>query len=172
VCAQAIASFLSTAGYLLLGHDSCPERSDCPPNMRGPLLQAVLPWMAGTHALARILAQLLTHHLITHMEPGQREAEAGAGYLRTVLGFLEQNREMHKMRESQSRLFKAHCLRTETSLAGLLKYSLSPFGELEPQPIVDTLTRACTKLHRAMQAEDGMLVQGDHAHDAEGDTGE
>ena len=172
-------SLIFAAGSACLTKDPAFPGGELPQAYVGPLLQAILPWLSGQHAITRIVAQLLSFYLLSRLPAGDEEAaEAGMGgngsasnsttsassidatYLGQTLRFLRNHREIASLRNKAMQRFQETSVPACCTVTHLLAQHSNEQGgalkDLVPEHVEEVLREAMTSLYRDLEAEHHM----------------
>ena len=87
------------------------------------VLAAVIPWLSSTQGFSRAIAQLLAHALIplvVDVKENTASLTDSDWFLRLMYKFLEENKEMRRLREKQSNFFERYDVEDMCSPKGVL----------------------------------------------------
>lgn len=175
-------SLIFAAGSACLTKNTAFPGGELPQEYVAPLLQAILPWLSGQHAITRIVAQLLSFYLLSRLPRGDLDAvkavEAGKGgnggvsnsrisassidatYLRQTLRFLQNHREIANLRRKAMLRFQETSVPACCTVTHLLAQHSNEQGgavrDLVPEHVEEALREAMTSLYRDLEAEHHM----------------
>lgn len=174
-------SFISAAGLACLTKNTAFPGGELPQDYVAPLLQAILPWISGQHAITRIVAQLLSFYLLSRLPTGDLDAvkavesgQSGKGgvsnsrisagsidatFLSQTLNFLKNHREIASLRRKAMLRFQETSVPACCTVSHLLAQHSNEQGgvrDLVPEHVEEVLREAMTSLYRDLEAEHHM----------------
>jgi tRNA G18 (ribose-2'-O)-methylase SpoU len=171
-------ALIFAAGSACLTKDTAFPGGELPQAYVGPLLQALLPWLSGQHAITRIVAQLLSFYLLSRLPTGDLESVEGnmdgdgcvssaisassidATYLGQTLRFLQNHREIASLRHKAMLRFQETSVPACCTVTHLLAQHSTEQGgalpDLVPEHVEEALREAMTSLYRDLEAEHHM----------------
>ena len=119
------------------------------------VLAAVIPWLSSTQGFSRSIAQLLVHALIPLVvNVNQSMAEGDSDwFLRLIYGFLEDNREMARLRKKQSNFFDQYDVENICSPEGVLSVEVDEGNEADPLHMVDAIKQILMEVYNEAHGE-------------------
>lgn len=172
-------ALIFAAGSACLTKDTAFPGGELPQEYVGPMLQAILPWLSGQHAITRIVAQLLSFYLLSRLPTGDLEAvkknmggdgstsgsatsasSIDATYLGQTLRFLQNHREIASLRNKAVQRFQETSVPACCTVTNLLTQHSNEQGgalrDLVPEHVEEALREAMTSLYRDLEAEHHM----------------
>lgn len=171
-------SLIFAAGSACLTKDTAFPGGKLPQDYVAPLLQAILPWLSGQHAITRIVAQLLSFYLLSRLPTRDLEAmeadmsgdgrassttsasSIDATYLGQTLRFLRNHREIASLRHKAMLRFQETSVPACCTVTHLLAQHSNEQGgalkDLVPEHVEEALREAMTALYRDLEAEHHM----------------
>ena len=108
------------------------------------VLAGAIPWLSSTQGFSRAIAQLLVYAVIPLvLEVSDLKLDSPAidndGVLRLIYNFLEQNREMARLRRKQMKFFEAYQVESVCTAKGVLSLPVDEGDEADPEHLVDVM---------------------------------
>jgi hypothetical protein len=107
------------------------------------LLAAVIPWLSSTQGFSRAIAQLLVHKLtplcvdvsnMSAISPNEVD-----WFPRLIFRFLDENREMKRLRKKQGTFFERYTVEEMYTPEGVLSIPVDEGDEADPVHMVDAM---------------------------------
>ncbi|CAM9847628.1 unnamed protein product, partial [Discosporangium mesarthrocarpum] len=175
---QVLCSLLIVAGHVLLrGGEGVLPYSE---QMR--LFKACLPWLVGSHAIARITSQIIAYRLLPkaiaevkrscgslraiETEITERSGWSELSFLEGLFLFLDENPDMTKMRNKQSQAFQAVDFEALCTVPGMLEaHGIDAKGEVTATHLTDLIQEAMEELWQEAERETGRRAERGRAWD-------
>lgn len=123
------------------------------------VLSGVIPWLSSTQGFSRAIAQLLVHHLIPLVIDVANSKDDVAldndGVLRLIYNFLNENREMARLRRKQAKFFETYDIENVCSAKGVLCIPVDEGDEAEPAHLVNVIKQTLIEVYEEAHAFDG-----------------
>jgi tRNA guanosine-2'-O-methyltransferase len=106
------------------------------------VLAAAIPWLSSTQGFSRAIAQLLVHALIPlvlNVDDGNESLADSDWFLRLVYRFLNENREMKRLRTKQIKFFESYSVEDICTPEGVLSIPVDEGDEADPVHLVDAM---------------------------------
>lgn len=116
------------------------------------ILAGVIPWVGSTQGFSRAIAQLLVHRLIPlviDLSSDKLEQNIGDSewYLRSLFQFLEENSEMKRLRQKQTKFFDNYDVDQGCTPEGVLSIPVDEGHEADPVYMVEVIRRALAEAY-------------------------
>ena len=107
------------------------------------LLAAIIPWLSSTQGFSRAIAQLMVHKLtpmvidvqdLTKVSPTEND-----WFPKAIYRFLEENREMMRLRKKQGAFFERYSVEEMCTPEGVLSLPVDEGEEADPVHMVDAM---------------------------------
>jgi hypothetical protein len=121
------------------------------------VLAAVIPWLSSTQGFSRAIAQLLVHALIPLVLNVDDENESLADsdwFLRLVYRFLNENREMTRLRTKQIKFFESYSVEEMCTPVGVLSIQVDEGDEADPVHLVDAMKETLQEVYSEAHESD------------------
>jgi hypothetical protein len=157
---QLVSSYMVIAGNLIVGRykdDFMGAETAVPLD---EILAGVIPWVGSTQGFSRAIAQLLLHRLIPLVIDVSSDAlEQHTGdskwYLRSLFQFLEENPEMKRLRQKQTKFFDNYDVDQGCTPEGVLAITVDEGHEADPVYMVEVIRRALAEAYGEAHGNDG-----------------
>jgi hypothetical protein len=107
------------------------------------LLAAVIPWLSSTQGFSRAIAQLLVHRLTPLCVDISKMDDVSPTefdwFPRVIYRFLDENREMRRLRNKQSKFFGRYSVEEMCTVEGVLSIPVDEGDEANPLHMVDAM---------------------------------
>jgi tRNA guanosine-2'-O-methyltransferase len=116
------------------------------------VLAAVIPWLSSTQGFSRAIAQLLVYALIPLVtdvaSPGGNVAVTDTDwFIRVIFKFLDENREMKRLRNKQTKFFEGYNVEDMCTVEGVLGISHDEGDEAAPEHLIDAMKVALKNVY-------------------------
>ena len=153
VPSQMIASLMIVTGHVVVGR----YKSEFLPRKRkasggntttstivlDELLSGSIPWLSSTQGFSRAIAQLMVHALIPlAIDVTKKSPDDNQWYLRNLYNFLEENREMKRLRKKQIKFFDTLDVDLYSTVEGCLSVAVDTVGEAIPIHMIEIIKQA------------------------------
>jgi hypothetical protein len=123
------------------------------------VLGGAIPWLSSTQGFSRAIAQLLVHHVIPLVVDVSNVKQTGSplendGVLRLIYTFLNENREMARLRRKQVKFFETYDVETVCSARGVLSIPVDEGDEAEPAQLVNVIKQTLIEVYEEAHASD------------------
>eukprot|EP00980_Cylindrotheca_fusiformis_P020952 scaffold7970_cov118-Cylindrotheca_fusiformis.AAC.8 len=122
------------------------------------LLAAVVPWLSSTQGFSRAIAQLLVHRLtplcIDVTETGEISPDEVDWFPREIYRFLNENREMKRLRKKQGNFFERYSVEDMYTPEGVLGIPVDEGDEADPLHMVDAMKDILKNVYSETHGED------------------
>lgn len=133
------------------------------------ILASIIPWLSSTQGFSRAIAQLLVYALIPLAIPDvsvKSKSKGGADYggvtdtsdsnwyLLLLYKFLDENKEMARLRKKQERFFDQYDAESMCTPEGVLNTPIDEGNEADPVHMVDAIKACLQELYQEAQDED------------------
>jgi hypothetical protein len=122
------------------------------------VLAAVIPWLSSTQGFSRAIAQQLVHALIPlAIDVNKIEDESLADsdwFLRLIYRFLNENGEMKRLRNKQSKFFEKYSVKEVCTVTGVLSVPVDEGEEADPIHMVDAIKTTLQEVYAESQGSD------------------
>lgn len=135
-----------------------PSTSDGVERIR-VVASGAIPWLSSTQGFSRAIAQLLVHAVIplvlgsTNLK-GYSASLDDDGVLRLVYNFLDENKEMARLRKKQIKFFEAYDIKSVCSATGVLSIPVDEADEADPSHLVDAIKQTLKETYDEAHATD------------------
>ena len=125
------------------------------------VLAAVIPWLSSTQGFSRAIAQLLVYALIPMVadvsgNAGNNVAVTDTDWpLFVVYKFLDENKEMKRLRNKQSKFFERYNVNEMCTVEGVFGIPLDEGDEAAPEHLIDVMKVALKTVYEESHASDG-----------------
>jgi tRNA guanosine-2'-O-methyltransferase len=107
------------------------------------LLAAIIPWLSSTQGFSRAIAQLLVHKLTPLCVDVSNTSEISPNevdwFPRIIYRFLDENREMKRLRNKQDSFFQRYTIEEMYTPEGVLSIPVDEGDESDPVHMVDAM---------------------------------
>ncbi|CAJ1961861.1 unnamed protein product [Cylindrotheca closterium] len=145
------------------------------------LLAAIIPWLSSTQGFSRAIAQLLVHKLtplcvdVSNMESITTSDEDW--FPRLIYRFLDENREMQRLRKKQGGFFERYSVEEMCTPEGVLGIPVDEGDEADPLHLVDAMKDILKNIYSEAHADDAPawkqienIVKAEQSTEGENDT--
>lgn len=158
---QTIASLMIISGNLIVGRykedflDQYSAESNDPLNIN-LFLAGTLPWLSSTQGFTRAIAQLLAYKLIPLVIDVDADSpeEDSNWYLRSQYRFLEENTEMKRLRNKQSKFFEGYEVDSVCTPEGVFAIPVDEGFEADPVHMVDVIKDCLEDVYNESHIDD------------------
>jgi hypothetical protein len=165
---QMIASLMIVAGHLVVGkyksefmprkRKALGDAITASPISLPNLLAGTIPWLSSTQGFTRAIAQLIVHALIPiaiDITNTGTESVDGTNdwYLKNIYNFLEENKEMKRLRKKQLNFFDTLDVDQYTTLDGCLSITVDDVGEAIPTHMIEIIRQALKDTYQETHGE-------------------
>lgn len=143
------------------------------------LLASIIPWLSSTQGFSRAIAQLMVHRLtpmvidvesLDEITPTEED-----WFPKVIYRFLEENREMKRLRKKQGSFFERYSVEEMCTPEGVLSIPVDEGDEADPVHMVDAMKSilqgvyaeshdddipAWKQVEQLVQSQEGEEVQG------------
>lgn len=124
------------------------------------VLAGAIPWLSSTQGFSRAIAQLLVYSVIplvlntpVHSKSATPSIDDD-GILRLIFNFLEENREMARLRRKQSKFFETYDVESVCTAKGVLSIPVDEGDEAEPAHMVDIIKQTLVDVYEEAHGAD------------------
>lgn len=107
------------------------------------LLAAIIPWLSSTQGFSRAIAQLMVHKLtpmvIDVQDLSKVSPTENDWFPKAIYRFLEENREMMRLRKKQGAFFERYSVEEMCTPEGVLSLPVDEGEEADPVHMVDAM---------------------------------
>ena len=112
------------------------------------VLAGVIPWLSSTQGFSRAIAQLMVYRLIPRViSIGNNNAAAASKpmfedndwFLKSIYNFLDQNREMKRLRSKQTKFFERYDCDSMCTPEGVFSIRVDEAEEADPVHLIDAI---------------------------------
>mmetsp|Transcript_118603 Transcript_118603/g.242406 ORF Transcript_118603/g.242406 Transcript_118603/m.242406 type:complete len:653 (+) Transcript_118603:1-1959(+) len=112
------------------------------------VLAAVIPWLSSTQGFSRAIAQLIVYQMIPRVISIDETNSAAASkptidesdwFLKSTYSFLDQNREMKRLRIKQSKFFERYDCELMCTPEGIFSIRVDEAEEADPVHLIDAM---------------------------------
>ena len=123
------------------------------------VLSGAIPWLSSTQGFSRAIAQLLVHHVIPLVVDVKNANQAGSsldndGVLRLIYKFLNDNREMARLRRKQAKFFETYDIESVCSVRGVMGIPVDEGDEAEPVHLVNVIKQTLIEVYDEAHGSD------------------
>lgn len=116
------------------------------------VLAGAIPWLSSTQGFSRAIAQLLVYAVVPLvLDVGDLKLGSFAiendGVLRLIYNFLEENREMARLRRKQMKFFDTYEVDTVCTPKGVLSIPVDEGDEADPAHLVDVMKQTLVDVY-------------------------
>jgi len=118
------------------------------------VLSGAIPWLSSTQGFSRAIAQLLVHHaipMVLNVKDGTGRLKDSSldndGVLRLIYDFLNENRDMSRLRRKQAKFFEAYDIESVCSASGVLSIPVDEGEEAEPVHLVNVMKQTLIEVY-------------------------
>jgi len=146
---QHISSLMIMGGNFIFGkyqlnyltqHDENRRRSK-------QVLAGIIPWLSSTQGFSRAIAQIMVHHLIPRVISVESIKDDNDWYLKSTYNFLDQNREMKRLRNKQTKFFDQYDCESLGTPEGVFSIRVDESQEADPVHMIDAMKEALQKTY-------------------------
>ena len=140
------------------------------------VLASVIPWLSSTQGFSRAIAQLLVYSLIPLVIPdvserakaisdtgGTTDTTDSNWFLLLLFKFLDENREMTRLRKKQEKFFDQYDAESLCTPEGVLNIPIDEGHEADPVHMVDAIKTCLQEVYQ--EAHDQDKPAWKHAHE-------
>lgn len=116
------------------------------------VLAGAIPWLSSTQGFSRAIAQLLVYAVIPlvvnvgDLKEGPTSID-NDGVLCLIYNFLEENREMARLRRKQSKFFETYDVESVCTAKGVLSIPVDEGDEADPAQLVDVMKQTLVDVY-------------------------
>lgn len=120
------------------------------------VIAGVIPWLSSTQGFSRAIAQMMVHSLIPLVLDVTQKSENGDSdwYLRQHFKFLDENREMIRLRKKQSAFFEQYEVESICTPEGVLSVPVDEGNEASPVNMVEIIKKTLVEVYEEAHDED------------------
>ena len=121
------------------------------------VLSGAIPWLSSTQGFSRAIAQLLVHHvipLVVDVKNANQTSLDNDGVLRLIYKFLNENREMARLRRKQAKFFETYDVESVCSVRGVLSIPVDEGDEAEPVHLVNVIKHTLIEVYDEAHTSD------------------
>ena len=121
------------------------------------VLSGAIPWLSSTQGFSRAIAQLLVHHvipLVVDVKNANQTSLDNDGVLRLIYKFLNENREMARLRRKQAKFFETYDVESVCSVRGVLSIPVDEGDEAEPVHLVNVIKQTLIEVYEEAHTSD------------------
>lgn len=121
------------------------------------VLASVIPWLSSTQGFSRAIAQILVHSLIPlvlDVEENNGSLTDSDWFLRLIFLFLNENREMKRLRVKQMKFFDTYNVEKMCTPEGVLSISVDEGDEADPVHLVDAMKESLQEVYAEAHESD------------------
>ncbi len=116
------------------------------------VLAGTIPWLSSTQGFSRAIAQLLVYAVVplvvevndSNFRPTSVDND---GVLRLIYNFLQENREMARLRRKQSKFFETYHVESVCTAKGVLGIPVDEGDEADPSQLVDVMKQTLADVY-------------------------
>jgi hypothetical protein len=121
-------------------------------------LAAVIPWLSSTQGFSRAIAQLLVHAfipLISDVKNNETSSEGDSDwFLHRMFNFLDNNREMSRLRAKQAKFFEGYAVEDMCTPEGVLSIAIDEGNEADPLHMVEAIKETLIEVYQETHGDD------------------
>ena len=121
------------------------------------VLAAVIPWLSSTQGFSRAIAQLLVHALIpliSDVKNNEMSEGDSDWFLHRMFNFLDNNREMSRLRVKQAKFFEGYSVEDMCTPEGVLSISTDEGNEADPTHMVEAIKETLIEVYKESHGDD------------------
>ena len=125
------------------------------------VLAAIIPWLSSTQGFSRAIAQLLVYSLVPMVVSNLSDETAediavtdSDWFIRSMYKFLNENREMRRLRNKQSKFFERYNVEEICTVEGIFGIPLDEGEEAAPENMIDAMKAALKTVYEEAHASD------------------
>ncbi|KAG7359263.1 methyltransferase [Nitzschia inconspicua] len=126
------------------------------------VLASIIPWLSSTQGFSRGIAQILVYALIPRVVEGIETdstplLDSNDWYLRVTYSFLDNNKEMKRLREKQSLFFDEYNIEKATRLEYLMSFPVDDANEANPVHVTEAIKESLKLTYEEAHANDAPI---------------
>lgn len=116
------------------------------------VLAGAIPWLSSTQGFSRAIAQLLVYAMVplvidvSNLKNDSYSIDDDS-VLRLIYNFLEENREMARLRRKQTKFFEAYQVESVCTPKGVLGIAVDEGDEADPAHLVDVMKQTLINVY-------------------------
>ena len=121
------------------------------------VVASVMPWLSSTQGFSRAIAQVLAHALIPlvlNVDEESGSIHDSDWFLRLMYRFLDDNREMKRLRNKQVNFFEKYSVEEFCTPEGVLSLPVDEGDEADPVHLVDSMKVALQEVYEESHRSD------------------
>ena len=154
---QHISSLMILGGNFILGKYQLDyfTQNDEDKSRTKRVLAGVVPWLSSTQGFSRAIAQLIVYQLIPRIISIESNSSTKNSstknthftfdndwYLKSTYNFLDQNREMKRLRNKQTKFFERYDCELMCTPEGIFSIKVDEAEEADPLHLIDAMKEA------------------------------
>jgi tRNA guanosine-2'-O-methyltransferase len=156
---QHISSLMILGGNFILGrYPLAYFAHDADKTRLKRVVASIIPWLSSTQGFSRGIAQILVYALIPRVVEGIESdktpvLESEDWFLRVTYNFLDQNKEMQRLREKQTKFFDDYHL-DEMGLGYIMSIPVDEANEANPVHVIEAMKESLRLTYEDAHAND------------------
>lgn len=160
---QQIASLMILGGNWIVGRYKLdfffPDKNSNNIRLRR-VVAGVIPWLSSTQGFSRAIAQLLVYAVIPLVVDVEKKGatdpiSGGSDWLyRLIFNFLDQNKEMIRLRKKQLQFFETYEIESICTPEGVLGIPVDEGDEADPAHLVDVMKQTLIDVYDEAHGSD------------------
>mmetsp|Transcript_28830 Transcript_28830/g.44324 ORF Transcript_28830/g.44324 Transcript_28830/m.44324 type:complete len:600 (+) Transcript_28830:3-1802(+) len=122
------------------------------------VLAGALPWLSSTQGFSRAIAQIIVHKVIPLVvdvtSKDIKEEGENDWFLKSMYVFLDENPEMKRLRDKQSKVFETYDVDTMCTPEGILSTPVDEGDEANPLHVVESMKRCLEQVYEEAHEKD------------------
>jgi tRNA G18 (ribose-2'-O)-methylase SpoU len=161
---QHISSLMIMGGNFIVGRYQLGyfTKDDTDKSRSKRVLAGVVPWLSSTQGFSRAIAQLIVYKLIPRVvsihsdntNPTTTSIPENDWFLKSTYNFLEQNREMNRLRNKQTKFFERYDCDAMCTPEGIFSIKIDEAEEADPLHLIDVMKEALRSTYDEAHAAD------------------
>ena len=144
---QHVSSMMILGGNFILGKYQLDYFTDKDKDRSRSkrVLAGVVPWLSSTQGFSRAIAQLIVYRLIPMVISIESNSSTSNGmlgndwFLKSTYNFLDQNREMKRLRNKQKKFFERYDCDLMSTPEGIFSIKVDEAEEADPLHLIDAM---------------------------------
>eukprot|EP00537_Pseudo-nitzschia_pungens_P007076 CAMPEP_0172359626 /NCGR_PEP_ID=MMETSP1060-20121228/3809_1 /TAXON_ID=37318 /ORGANISM="Pseudo-nitzschia pungens, Strain cf. cingulata" /LENGTH=1935 /DNA_ID=CAMNT_0013081375 /DNA_START=65 /DNA_END=5872 /DNA_ORIENTATION=+ len=138
---QHISSLMIMGGNFIVGKYKLDYfvQNDLGKSRSKRVLASVIPWLSSTQGFSRAIAQLMVYQLIPKVVSLESLTCDNDWFLKSTYNFLDQNREMKRLRNKQTKFFEHYDCEVLGTPEGVFSIRVDETHEADPVHMIDAM---------------------------------